>query len=286
MASVSIIIPAYNEESVIQRTLSHLTEGAPAGELDVIVCCNACSDRTAEIVRQFGPPVRVLETAKGSKPHAMNLGDEAATAFPRIYLDADVLLSYTAVKSIVQALEDPKNLAVAPRIHVDLDGRPWAVRAYYDVWLKTPYHLRGMIGSGVFALSETGRNRFGEFPETFADDGYVRAHFGPNERRILDDCCFTIASPTSFGTLLKIKTRVALGNRQLVRNHPELMERLAQLESGARGRTDYWNLVKRPALWPRLGVYAFVKTVAAVQSRSQFRRLSTHQWTRDETTRV
>jgi hypothetical protein len=228
----------------------------------------------------------VIETPKGSKTYALNLGDAAATAFPRIYLDADILLSHRTVTSIVEALQSSDALAVAPRMRVDLEGRSWAVRSFYEIWLKTPYHLRGMIGSGVYALSEEGRKRFGEFPEIIADDGFVRAHFGPDERRVLDDCGFTIIPPATLGGLLKIKTRAVLGNKELARKYPALIQRLSQQERRAGGYADYWNLARQPALWPRLGVYAFVKSVAAVRARSQLRRLTAYRWERDETSRV
>ncbi len=283
---VSIIIPAYNEEAVIGRTLEGLLAGAAPGDLEIIVCCNGCRDRTAEIARSFGPPVRVLETAEGSKPRALNMGDEAATTFPRIYLDADILLDYASVKSIVRALASPEVLAVAPRMRVDLSGRRWSVRAFYNVWMKTPYHQSGMIGSGVYALSEAGRRRFCSFPNLIADDGFVRAHFAPEERQILDDCDFTVTAPATLDSLLRIKTRASLGNKELRRTYPELMQRLAQQEQGKNQRAAYWSMLAKPALWPQLGIYVFVKAVAAIRARSQLKKLTNYRWERDETSRM
>src|SRR4051794_34884229 len=101
---VSIIIPAYNEEAVIGRTLTGLLQDADVSNLEIIVCCNGCHDRTADIARSFGPPVRVIETAQGSKTLALNMGDAAATSFPRIYLDADISLSYSTINKMVDAL--------------------------------------------------------------------------------------------------------------------------------------------------------------------------------------
>ena len=78
-------------------------------------------------------------------------------------------------------------LAAAPVMDVDLRGSSLAVRAYYRVWMRLPYVRDGMIGVGVYALSEEGRRRFGEFPEVIADDGYVRMLFGSGERIRVDD---------------------------------------------------------------------------------------------------
>ena len=83
----SVIIPAHNEDTVIGRLLQGLTraetEAQRADSLDIVVVCNGCSDRTAEIARAFGEPVHVIETEVASKSHALRLGDEAARSFPR-----------------------------------------------------------------------------------------------------------------------------------------------------------------------------------------------------------
>lgn len=283
---VSIIIPAYNEEAVIGRTLSFLLDGADRSALDIVVCCNGCVDRTAEIAKSFGPPVRVVETSKGSKTLALNMGDAAAHSFPRIYLDADVLLSYEAVKRIVQELTESNQLAVAPRMRVDLTGRSWLIRAFYDVWLKTPYHQKGMIGSGIYALSEEGRKRFQEFPEIIADDGYVHAQFGPNERKAIDDCYFTIIPPVTFSGLLRIKTRARLGIKEMWQKYPDLMSRHVSAEKADTGRAGYRNLVRQPQLWPQLAIYTLVKVIAEVRAKSQLAKLKQYRWERDESSRT
>ncbi|MGD9408165.1 MAG: glycosyltransferase, partial [Gammaproteobacteria bacterium] len=45
---ISVVIPAHDEEAVIQRTLGALLRSADPGEFEVIVVCNGCSDATAE----------------------------------------------------------------------------------------------------------------------------------------------------------------------------------------------------------------------------------------------
>src|SRR5579863_9072886 len=101
---ISIIIPAHNEASVIARTLQAITAGAEAGELEVIVVCNGCNDGTADTARRFGPLVRVIETNIASKTHALNLGDESAQGFPRIYADADVVIGIDAIRALAYRL--------------------------------------------------------------------------------------------------------------------------------------------------------------------------------------
>ncbi len=282
---VSIIIPCYNEENVIGRALTHLLDGADAANLEILVCCNGCHDRTAEIARAFGPPVHVLETTRGSKTLALNMGDTAATSFPRIYLDADVVLNYAAVKSIVRALENKNVLAVAPRMRVDYTNRNWLIRSFYETWLKMPYHLKGMIGTGIYALSEEGRRRFSSFPEIIADDGFVYALFAPHERQTLEDCSFTIVPPKDVSSLVRIKTRSKLGSNELALTHPELVERQMSQEDPSCRRIVYRNLLMRPWLWPKLAVFTTIKFLAAARAREQMKTLKDYQWERDESSR-
>jgi glycosyltransferase involved in cell wall biosynthesis len=179
---ISIIIPAHNEAMVIARTLRALTTGASFDELDVLVVCNGCTDDTANVARGFGLPVRVIETPLGNKANALNLGDQAALAFPRIYVDADVIVTLATIRALADHLQRGDALAVAPSPYFDLAGCSWAVRAFYDIRCRLPSAHEGIGGSGVYALSEIGRRRFDNFPNLIADDTYVRIQFKPEER--------------------------------------------------------------------------------------------------------
>ena len=91
----SVVVPAHNEAAVLARCLAALRREVRAGELDVVVVANACSDATADIARQAG--VRVVETEIAGKRHALLLGDAQCQIFPRLYIDADVELSGASV---------------------------------------------------------------------------------------------------------------------------------------------------------------------------------------------
>ena len=101
---ISIVVPAHNESSVIARTLRNMTDGAAPGELEIIVVCNGCTDNTAALARNFAPAVQVIETDMASKARALNLGDRAASSFPRIYVDADIILTVPAIRALANRL--------------------------------------------------------------------------------------------------------------------------------------------------------------------------------------
>jgi glycosyltransferase involved in cell wall biosynthesis len=278
---ISVIIPAHNEAKVIERCLRAILESAKPGEVEVVVVPNGCNDGTAAAARRMGGPVRVLETEIASKSHALNLGDGAATGFPRFYLDADVVLGTEALRKVAGALRSGSLLAAAPRMRVNLKGTPWLVRAYYEVWTRLPYVSKGMIGSGVYALSEEGRKRFGSFPDIISDDGYVHLHFKPHERGTVKDCDFELTPPGNFRSLVGIKTRSQYGKYQLHRAYPELV---------GNDPRDYKEslrtFLRMPKLWPCIPVYCLVLFLA--RARSLFRYLAGRRrvWDRDESSRT
>lgn len=72
-----VIIPAYNEESTILDSLSHVLKASQQTKgyslEKIIVCINGCTDRTAEIVHNWdGYPVEIIESKRGYV-NAMNL---------------------------------------------------------------------------------------------------------------------------------------------------------------------------------------------------------------------
>jgi len=277
---ISIIIPAHNESRVIERCLDHITRGAEPGELEVIVVCNGCTDDTAELARRFSSTIRVLETDRASKAHALNLGDRASRGFPRIFVDADVLISIDAIREVAEVLEEGEALVAAPRIEVDTEGVSWTVRAFYQVWTELPYFHTEMIGSGVYGLSREGRSRFRCFPDIIADDSYVRLSFTRAQRRSVASCSFTIFAPSTLRDLLKIKSRGRLGAFQFQEVFPDLAGRDAKPYFPAMIR-----VLKRPSLWPAIPVYCLVALLTRCSALRRFRTRDFGTWDRDDSAR-
>jgi glycosyltransferase involved in cell wall biosynthesis len=277
---ISVIIPAHNEGSVIARTLTAMIGGAEAREFDIVVVCNGCTDDTANVARRFTRFVRVIETEVASKTHALNLGDQAALGFPRIYADADVVITPDAIRSLAQRLEGGDVLAVAPTANVDLFGCSWAVRAYYDVRSHLPSAQEGIGGSGVYAMSAAGRSRFLEFPSLTADDGYVRIQFTEEERVTLHSVFSTVFPPRRIEQLITTKTRSHFGSVELAARFPERWKH--------RGESNFNPLLRLcvyPELWAKLAIYCFVTVVAKRRARKRF-RVGAAGWERDKTSRV
>jgi glycosyltransferase involved in cell wall biosynthesis len=89
---ISVIIPAFNEEKHIRRTLSALAmQDVNKESFEVIVVDNGSSDSTLSIIEQFSSllPVRVLSLPNGNISKVRNRGVETATGEILAFLDAD-----------------------------------------------------------------------------------------------------------------------------------------------------------------------------------------------------
>lgn len=286
MNVASVVIPAHNESGVLPATLNRIAEDSLARSLEVVVVANNCNDETADVARAFQrqvPGLKVVETDTPGKTNALNLGDEAVSAFPRIYLDADIVLGPEALEGMVEGLTVSAPVAGSPDIRFDLDGADLWVREYYRMFERLPYVTDGLVGLGVYGLSEQGRERFSEFPDVLADDLYIQRMFTPDER-VRTRGQFAVRTPRHWADLVKVRTRVDRGNAQLAASapassvdHGEGFERTSDSSMKAMAR----SVAADPALLGAAGVYVGTTAVAKVRSRFSNDRA----WGRDESTR-
>jgi len=277
---ISVIVPAHNEEAVVSRSIESIRRNAGADSYQVVLVANGCSDATATVARRTWPSVHVIETETASKSNALNLGDAEALGFPRFYMDADITLTPEAIDTIGSRMAEAGALAAAPAMEMRFLNASWLVRAYYEVWQELPYVREGMIGVGIYALSEEGRRRFARFPSIIADDGYIRLLFKPEERLCVTECRSIVTAPTSLSGLIKIKTRSRLGGYELAEKFPELALNEKKDYAGA-----LWPLLRRPGLWPSLFVYLTVNLIVRFRARKMHYRGAHGVWERDESSR-
>jgi glycosyltransferase involved in cell wall biosynthesis len=274
--AISIVIPANDEEAVISRLLESLRDRSAADE--IIVVCDGCSDRTAEVARSFAGVV-VMETARGGKPSALNAGDRRATLFPRFFVDADIVVTATALHEVADLMTDGIE-AGAPRYEVDLRHSSWVVRRFYDVWTSFPYFTKGILGSGVVGLTERGRSRFSEFPPVINDDDFVRRLFTLDERVHQTAGSFVVTAPARVVPLIRTKTRTGLGKFQLDKLYGP-----APISCGSPGRSVAKDLLASPRMWPSMAVFIVVRVVVGARARWRFRRGDFGGWARDDSSR-
>lgn len=273
---VSIVIPAHNEARVIERCLHGLTEGAAANELELIVVCNGCTDDTAERARVAAPEATVLELDVASKSAALNAGDRVATRFPRFYVDADIELAIDAVRATAAILDRGDVPCAAPAPNFDTTGRPWYVRSFFRVFCDMPFMSGpGVVGTGVYALSRQGRERFTDFPAITADDQFVMERFATQERWALRSVSFTVHPPRDLPSLLNTRQRTYRGNAELRRHTPPVDD----VAPGNRRALMHLLLDRHTA--SAVPVYLAINAIAKMRAM----RAKPGTWERDESTR-
>jgi glycosyltransferase involved in cell wall biosynthesis len=220
----SVVIPAHNEATVISRCLDALLSGFLPGELDVVVACNGCTDGTADIVRSSKHLVRVVEMETASKPTALRAAEEMVTAFPRLYLDADVVLSATSARRVLECLAAGPALAARPPMKYDAEHSTLLVRSYYRARSKVPAVMNSLWGAGVYGLSKTGRARFEDYPDIVADDLFVDQHFHRAEIEIVNAPPVVVFAPRQTADLLRIlrRTKQGTSENQALQNPPAM----------------------------------------------------------------
>jgi glycosyltransferase involved in cell wall biosynthesis len=275
----SVIIPAHNEAVVIRRCLDAVLAGFRPGELDVVVSCNACTDGTADIVRASGYPVRVVEIEVASKIKALRAAEQVLSVLPRLYLDADVVLTSTAARCVLECLRTGDVLAARPPIKYNADSAAALVCSYYRARSAIPAVMGSLWGAGVYGLSAAGRARFGDFPEVTNDDLFVDQQFQRGEVAIVDAPPVLVNVPQRTADLMRILRRVNQGNAE---NRAAFTEKSVE---GAPAPSTVRDLVRLGLSRPtRLMDVAIYMTIAVLARASLIIAPATA-WERDNSSR-
>ncbi|HEY5113275.1 MAG TPA: glycosyltransferase family 2 protein, partial [Coriobacteriia bacterium] len=118
MTSLSVVIPAKNEEDTIGHVLEELNltiPGIRGYTVEVIVVDDGCSDRTAEIATAFGARV-VRNTGPGGKGVALCAGFAAATGDFVVMLDADFSHRSEEIPAMLAEMRPGVGLVIGSRV--------------------------------------------------------------------------------------------------------------------------------------------------------------------------
>lgn len=275
---VSVIVAAHDEEHVIGACLDALLNQVDGPPAQIIVSANGCTDGTTRVAAGRG--VTVVERSEPGKSAALNAADLIATSFPRVYLDADIVLPADAMANLRRTLDSVAGATVVvPRRRMATVGRPIAVRAYFAINERLPVFRTGLVGRGTIMLSEAGRARFDRFPEMVADDLFVDSVFTEDERAVADDVEIVVQAPYRTTELVRRLARVRRGNAEM-----RAAAAAGDLPVTVRP-SDKWAWFREVVRKPRLALAAAPYVVITLLA-GRLAEQGQGTWGRDESTRT
>lgn len=104
--TISVIIPAHNEEKYIKQTLFSLNNQT-FQDFEIIVVANGCKDKTEEIVKKReSKRIQLFSLTKANVSIARNFGAKMAKGEILVFLDADTLLEIDSLQKINNEFEN------------------------------------------------------------------------------------------------------------------------------------------------------------------------------------
>ncbi len=264
---VSIIVPAYNEEVVIGKSLESLVNQSYQN-LEIIVVDDGSTDRTSEVAKYYekhskDKKVRVLRKPNGGKANAINFGIHHSTGELIMVVDADSKLEKDAVTLMERYFIDPNIAAVAGSVYVsnqtNLLTRLQALEYIEGLnmvrngqaLLKLVNIIPGPIG--MFrkeALYEVGLYD----SDTFAEDCDVTLKLITRGYKIdfeSDAVAYTEA-PENLLDLIKQRYRWTRGILQAIKKHKGL---LWNIRKNPAASFTMWYMLFESVFWPFMDVW-------------------------------
>jgi len=191
---VSLVFSAYNEEEVIAEKMRN-SAGLeyPQDRLEILVGCDGCSDRTADLARAASlPNARIFEFPdRAGKPAMLNRLTQEAQGEILVLTDANTMLGSDAVRMLVRHFVNPQIGCVSGELRLQTpDGTPATEGLYwrYETFLKfLESRLNLLLGANgaVYAIR---RSLFAAIPpQGVVDDFLVAMRIRETGHRLVYD---------------------------------------------------------------------------------------------------
>src|SRR5690606_35943962 len=145
---VTVIIPAYNEAAVIQKTITNkLQQDYPAEKLEVLVVSDESEDDTDALVQQIAtqdPRVHLIrQVPRQGKTSGLNLAIPQATGEIIIFSDANSHYQPDAISKLVECFTDPEvGYVTGKMVYVNEEGN--VIGDGCSAYMKYENHLRSL----------------------------------------------------------------------------------------------------------------------------------------------
>ncbi len=217
--SISVIIPAHNEESGIEAKLRNLLAlDYPRERVEILVGSDGSSDRTQEIVEKFaGEGVGLISFPQQQGKSAIQNGLVAvASGSILVFTDADCLLPPGAFRSLIENFADarvglvtarPKYTNARDTATVQNEG----LYLRYETWLRKQESQRGLLAMASGSLFAMRRSLWRPLERNLGDDFVLPLRMArAGMRNVFDErvAASTDLSQNDPQAMLRLKVRV------------------------------------------------------------------------------
>lgn len=168
---VSIVIPAFNEEKLLGRTLAGVAESVQAfrkrgWETEVVVCDNNSTDRTPEIAAAAG--AKVVFEPINQISRARNCGAAGATGDWLVFIDADSVPSAGLLDRVAENIETGR--CIGGGCLLEMDEPLLLARFAVAVWSVISLFSQWAAGSFIYCEAEAFRKIGGFSDKLYASE--------------------------------------------------------------------------------------------------------------------
>jgi cellulose synthase/poly-beta-1,6-N-acetylglucosamine synthase-like glycosyltransferase len=170
--TVTLVVAAYNEESVIARRIENLLElDYPADKLQIVVTSDASTDRTEEIALQY-PRVTVVSNPRGGKVAAQDRAVRQTDSEIVAFSDANATWSPDALRRLVSVFADPDVAYACGQLRIlDADGsNQEGLYWRYEMVVRSAESQLGSVTGGNGSIYAVRRSDYVEVDPRFGHD--------------------------------------------------------------------------------------------------------------------
>lgn len=184
LPTFSVVMPAYNEENSIRRTLESLTRVRyPKDRVEFILMDDGSKDRTIAIAQEFcresGLRLRIVAKENSGKANTLNLGmREYATGELVMCLDADSSLHPDALKNAASYFLDRRVVALSANVKIRPQPTLWNLIQRFEYLVcyqmkraQTVFNIEYIIGGIGSTFRRSALERVGYYDtDTITED--------------------------------------------------------------------------------------------------------------------
>ena len=167
----TVVIPAHNEEKYVARCIGSVKSAAKyyGGSVQIIVVCNRCTDRTADIAKKYG--VKVIMNEDRCIAKVRNAGIFAANGDVIVTIDCDNRMTKGTLKEIANLLNTGNYIGGGAPIRFERYSFPLYCN---DLLCRLSFCITGLY-CGIFWAEKSTFEAIGGFVEKKAMEDVATA---------------------------------------------------------------------------------------------------------------